>query len=63
MFNRVTEKLSPDEAYARVKALDAPRGLVWLAPSKVNNTYALAMRRADADAKGISSISDLAKRI
>ena len=63
VFNRVTEKLSPDEAYARVKALDAPRGLVWLAPSKVNNTYALAMRRADADAKGISSISDLAKRI
>jgi len=43
--------------------LDAPRELVWLAPSKVNNTYALVMRRADADAKGISSISDLAKRI
>jgi osmoprotectant transport system substrate-binding protein len=30
-FNRVTEKLSPDEAYARVKALDAPRGLVMRA--------------------------------
>jgi osmoprotectant transport system substrate-binding protein len=62
-FNHVSEKLSPDEAYARVKALDAERGLVWLAPSKVNNTYALAMRQADAAAKGISSISDLARRV
>ena len=57
------EKLSPDQAYARVKALDAERGLVWLAPSKVDNTYALAMRRADAATKGISSISDLARRV
>jgi osmoprotectant transport system substrate-binding protein len=62
-FNQVTEKLSPEETYERVKALDAQRGLVWLAPSKVNNTYALAMRRADAAAKGISSISDLAARM
>src|SRR5688572_17735967 len=44
-FNQVSEKLSPEEGYARVKALDAERGLVWLAPSNVNNTYALAMRR------------------
>src|SRR5215207_10733241 len=62
-FNHVTEKLSPDEAYERVKALDAQRGLVWLAPSKVNNTYALAMRRADAAARGIDSISDLATKL
>jgi len=62
-FNHVTEKLSPDEGYERVKALDAQRGLVWLAPSKVNNTYALAMRRADAAARRISSISDLAARV
>jgi len=62
-FNLVSEKLSPAEAYARVKALDGQRGLVWLAPSKVNNTYALAMRRADAAAKGIGSISDLASKV
>src|SRR5215211_3873601 len=62
-FNQVTDKLSPEETYERVKALDAQRGLVWLAPSKVNNTYALAMRRADAAAKRISSISDLAARV
>jgi len=63
VFNGVSEKLSPDEAYARVKALDAQRGLVWLAPSKVNNTYSLAMRRPDAAAKGVATISDLATRI
>jgi osmoprotectant transport system substrate-binding protein len=62
-FNHVSEKLSPDEAYARVKTLDAERGLVWLAPSKVDNSYALAMRRAHAATKGISSISDLARRV
>ena len=33
-FNHVTEKLSPDEGYERVKALDAQRGLVWLRPRR-----------------------------
>jgi osmoprotectant transport system substrate-binding protein len=47
-FNKVTEKLSPAETYARVKQLDMQKGLVWLPPSRVNNTYALAMRRAEA---------------
>src|SRR5215203_5761719 len=62
-FNHVTEKLSADEAYERVRTLDAERGLVWLAPSKVDNTYALAMRGADAAIKVISSISDLATKV
>lgn len=62
-FNNVSDPLSPEETYARVKALDAKKGLVWLTPSRVNNTYALAMRRAEAQAKGIASISDLAVRI
>src|SRR5215212_10380615 len=62
-FNHVTEKLSPDEGYERVKALDVRRGLVWLLPSKVYNTYALAMRRADAAARRIRSISDLAAQV
>ncbi len=62
-FNQVTEKLSPQEGYARVKALDSKRGIVWLAPSEVNNTYALAMRQADAAARGIHSISDLAAKL
>jgi osmoprotectant transport system substrate-binding protein len=59
-FNKVTEQLSPAETYARVKRLDAEKGLVWLKPSRINNSYALAMRRADAAERGIATISDLA---
>jgi len=62
-FNKVTEKLSPPETYARVKQLDLQKGLVWLQPSRVNNTYALAMRRADASDRRIATISDLAARV
>ncbi len=62
-FNGIQEALGPEEAYARVKALDAGKGLVWLQPSRVDNTYALAMRRAEAEARGIATISDLAARI
>jgi osmoprotectant transport system substrate-binding protein len=61
-FNGVKASFDPDEAFARVRELDAQKGLVWLSPSKVNNTYALAMRRADAEARGITSISDLAAK-
>ena len=62
-FNKVTEQLTPAETYNRVKLLDGQKGLVWLEPSRVNNTYALAMRRAEATAKGISTISDLAVKV
>jgi osmoprotectant transport system substrate-binding protein len=62
-FNNVREKLGPQEAYDRVKELDAKKGLVWLSPSDINNAYALAMRRADATAKEIASISDLAAKV
>lgn len=41
-YNHVDEKLDSDATYQRVKELDAKKGLVWLAPSKFNNTYALA---------------------
>jgi osmoprotectant transport system substrate-binding protein len=62
-FNKITDKLDPAGTYAKVKELDAAKGLVWLEPSKANNTYALAMRKADASAKGIKSISDLAGKV
>jgi osmoprotectant transport system substrate-binding protein len=62
-FNKVTDKLDSAATYARVKELDAAKGLVWLNPSKANNTYALAMRKADAAAKGIKSLSDLAAKV
>lgn len=62
-YNKVTEKLSPEQTYQRVKQLDAEKGLVWLAPSEANNTYALAMREADAERLGIETISDLAAAV
>ena len=62
-FNKVQDKLDAAATYARVKELDAAKGLVWLNPSKANNTYALAMRKADAAAKGIKTLSDLAAKV
>jgi osmoprotectant transport system substrate-binding protein len=62
-FNNVREPLGAEEAYMRVAELDARKGLIWLSPSRVNNTYALAMRKDDAAAQGITSISDLAALI
>lgn len=59
-YNKVKERLSPDDTYARVKTLDAAKGLVWLTPSKANNTYAFAMRSADAQKRGITTLSQLA---
>jgi osmoprotectant transport system substrate-binding protein len=62
-FNKVADKLDAAATYAKVKELDAAKGLVWLNPSKANNTYALAMRKADASAKGIKTLSDLAAKV
>lgn len=62
-FNKVADKLDAAQTYAKVKELDAAKGLVWLNPSKANNTYALAMRKSDAASKGIASLSDLAAKV
>jgi osmoprotectant transport system substrate-binding protein len=61
-FNKVMDKLDAAQTYAKVKELDAAKGLVWLQPSKANNTYALAMRAKDAADKGVKSLSDLAAK-
>ncbi|MBD0702236.1 MULTISPECIES: glycine betaine ABC transporter substrate-binding protein [unclassified Pseudomonas] len=42
-YNHITEKLDSAQSYARVKELDAKKGLTWLTPSKFSNTYALAL--------------------
>ncbi|MBT0782757.1 glycine betaine ABC transporter substrate-binding protein [Paracoccus sp. pheM1] len=62
-YNKIEEKLDPQQTYDTVKELDAQKGIVWLNPSQANNTYGLAMRAADAGEKGIASISDLAAAI
>jgi osmoprotectant transport system substrate-binding protein len=63
VYNHIHEKLDPQTAYQRVRALDAKRGLVWLNASKLNNTYALAMPRERAERYGIHTISQLAAKI
>src|SRR3546814_4796178 len=60
-YNKIKERMSPEKTYETVKKLDAKKGLVWLNASKANNTYALVMREPEAEAKGIKTISDLAK--
>lgn len=62
-YNKVEEKLNAEDTYNRVKELDAAKGIVWLEPSAANNTYALAMRAADATEKGISTLSELAAAV
>jgi len=50
----------PQAVYQWVKKEDAGEDLVWLTPVKMNNTYTLMMKKAQAENLGISSISDLA---
>ncbi len=62
-FNKVADKMDAAATYTKVKELDAAKGLVWLNPSKANNTYALAMRKKDAEAKGVKTLDDLAAKV
>ena len=62
-YNKINDRLSPADTYAKVKELDATKGLVWLNPSKANNTYSLAMNADDAKKQGIATISDLAAKV
>lgn len=59
-FNKVTERFSPEETYERVKQLDGEKGLVWLAPSKANNTYAFVVRADNPKTDSLNTISDMA---
>lgn len=52
-----------EEIYAAVKAKDAEINIVWLNASAANNTYALAVRQADAEAKGIKTLEDLSAKL
>ncbi len=52
-----------EEIYKAVKAKDAGIGIVWLNASAANNTYALAVRQADAMAKGLKTLEDLAAKL
>lgn len=62
VFNKVEEKLDAEQSYARVKQLDAAKGLIWLNASQVNNTYALAMPKERA-AAGVTTLSAYAAKL
>ncbi|HWZ73815.1 MAG TPA: glycine betaine ABC transporter substrate-binding protein [Casimicrobiaceae bacterium] len=64
VFNKITDKFnSAEEAYRKIKEVDAPKGIIWLNMSAVNNTYGFAMNRDDAQKRGIVTMSDLAKAV
>ena len=64
VFNKITDKFaSAEDTYKRIKEVDAAKGLVWLNPSQVNNTYGFAMNRDQAQKLNIVTMSDLAKAV
>ncbi len=53
----------PDEAYEKVKELDAEEGVVWLDYTPFDNTYAMMIRGEDAAELGLETMSDLADMV
>ncbi|MCJ8143916.1 glycine betaine ABC transporter substrate-binding protein [Ancylobacter sp. A5.8] len=62
-YNKVKETLPPDETYKKVKELDAKKGIVWLEPSKADNTFVFMMTKENAAKHKLTSMSDMAKLI
>jgi osmoprotectant transport system substrate-binding protein len=60
-YKQAKGRLTAEDAYEKVKELDAKRGLTWLKPSAANNTFALAVRASDARTDGLKTLSDLAR--
>ncbi|MCB1138193.1 MAG: hypothetical protein KDK23_05520 [Leptospiraceae bacterium] len=58
--NSSSRVLSGEKLYNLVRQEDAKNGIVWLDRSRVNNTYALALRKEDAVRIG-NTLSDLVR--
>ena len=64
VYNKITDKFSSaEDAYRKIKEVDAAKGIVWLNMSAANNAYAFAMNRDDAQKRGIVTMSDFAKAV
>lgn len=50
----------PQKQWQAVRDADLENGLTWLPPSQLNNTYALAMNRANFKKYGTKTLSDVA---
>lgn len=61
-YNKQTTPLKDKkEMFDAVKAADAKKGIAWLDPAPLNNTYAFAIREDKAKQLGIKSLSDIVK--
>ncbi len=59
-FKKKETVRDPMGLYEKVKAIDAEKGLIWLAPAKFNNTYAVVMSAKKADEMCIKTLSEWA---
>jgi len=59
-FNKKETVRDPMGLYQKVKEIDEKNGLIWLAPARLNNTYAIVMPAEKASDLGIRSLSDWA---
>lgn len=53
----------PQTLWEEVRDLDAENGVVWLEPSEVNNTYAIASAPGVASGLGVETLSDYAELV
>lgn len=50
-----------EEQFEATKKADAEKGIAWLDPAPLNNTYAFAIRADEAKKLGVKTLSDVAK--
>jgi osmoprotectant transport system substrate-binding protein len=61
-YNKNTTPVKGAQAqFDAVKKADAAKGIAWLDPAPLNNTYAFAIRKDKASQLGVTKLSDLAK--
>jgi osmoprotectant transport system substrate-binding protein len=62
-FGNDTPITDSEECYQKVKEIDEGNGITWLPYCEQNDTYTVMMRKEDAEAMNIVTISDLAEAI
>jgi osmoprotectant transport system substrate-binding protein len=61
-YNGNTTPVKGEEAqFEATKKADAAKGIAWLDPAPLNNTYAFAIRSSEAKKLGVKTLSDVAK--
>jgi osmoprotectant transport system substrate-binding protein len=61
-YNGNTTPVKGEQAqFDATKKADAAKGIAWLDPAPLNNTYAFAIRTSEAKKLGVKTLSDVAK--